>query len=59
LIGSIVQVQGVVSMRMFVDPAQIYLHLDTVDFRKSINGLIVVVEQPLELSPFMDALLFR
>ena len=54
MVGSIVQ--GVVSMRMFVDPAQIYLHLDTVDFRKSINGLIVVVEQQLELSPFMDAL---
>jgi len=54
LVGSVVQ--GVVSMRMFVDPAQIYLHLDAVDFRKSINGLVVVVEQQLELSPFMDAL---
>ena len=54
MVGAIVQ--GVVSMRMFVDPAQIYLHLNTVDFRKSINGLIVVVEQQLELSPFMDAL---
>jgi transposase len=43
-------------MRMFVDPADIYLHLDAVDFRKSINGLIIVVEQQLELSPFMDAL---
>lgn len=41
---------------MFVEPSQIYLHLDAVDFRKSINGLIVVVEQQLELSPFMDAL---
>ena len=48
--------QGIVSMRMFVDPSQIYLHLDAVDFRKSINGLVVVVEQQLELSPFMDAL---
>ena len=54
MVGAIVQ--GVVSMRMFVDPAQIYLHLNTVDFRKSINGLIVLVEQQLELSPFMDAL---
>ncbi len=54
MVGSVVQ--GVVSMRMFVDPAQIYLHLDAVDFRKSINGLVVVVEQQLELSPFMDAL---
>lgn len=43
-------------MRMFVDPADIYLYLDAVDFRKSINGLIVVVEQQLALSPFMDAL---
>ena len=43
-------------MRMFVAPSDIYLHLDAVDFRKSINGLIVVVEQQLELSPFMDAL---
>ena len=48
--------QGIVSMRVFVDPSQIYLHLDAVDFRKSINGLVVVVEQQLELSPFMDAL---
>jgi transposase len=43
-------------MKMFVDPADIYLHLDAVDFRKSINGLVVVVEQQLELSPFTDAL---
>jgi len=43
-------------MRMFVDPSDIYLHLEAVDFRKSINGLVVVVEQQLELSPFTDAL---
>lgn len=43
-------------MKMFVEPSDIYLHLDAVDFRKSINGLIIVVEQQLELSPFMDAL---
>ena len=48
--------EGLSLMRMFVDPADIYLHLDAVDFRKSINGLIIVVEQQLELSPFMDAL---
>jgi transposase len=40
---------------MFVEPADIYLHVDAVDFRKSINGLVVVVEQQLELSPFSDA----
>ena len=43
-------------MRMFVDPLDIYLHIDAVDFRKSINGLVVVVEQQLELSPLSDAL---
>ena len=43
-------------MRMFVDPSDIYLHLEAVDFRKSINGLVVVVEQQLELSPFTDAM---
>lgn len=43
-------------MKMFVEPSNIYLHLDAVDFRKSINGLVVVVEQQLELSPFSDAL---
>jgi len=43
-------------MRMFVEPPVIYLHRDVVDFRKSINGLLGVVEQELELSPFMDAL---
>ena len=43
-------------MRMFVGPPVIYLHRDAVDFRKSINGLVVVVEQQLELSPLSDAL---
>ena len=43
-------------MRMFVEPSDIYLYLGNVDFRKSINGLIVVVEQQMELNPFRDAL---
>ena len=43
-------------MKMFVEPADIYLHMDIVDFRKSINGLIVVVEQDMNLNPFRDAL---
>lgn len=43
-------------MKMFVEPNEVYLYLDKVDFRKSINGLIVVVEQQLELSPFCNAL---
>ena len=43
-------------MRMFNNPSDIDLHLDAVDFRKSINGLVVVVEQQLELSPLSDAM---
>jgi transposase len=43
-------------MKMFVEPANIYLYMDIVDFRKSINGLIVVVEQDMNLNPFRDAL---
>ncbi|APD95379.1 transposase [Alteromonas mediterranea] len=43
-------------MKMFVKPADIYLYMDVVDFRKSINGLIVVVEQDMNLNPFRDAL---
>jgi transposase len=43
-------------MKMFVDPGAIYLHRDVVDFRKSINGLMVIVEQEMQLSPFAPAL---
>jgi transposase len=43
-------------MKMFVDPGAIYLHRDVVDFRKSINGLVVIVEQEMQLSPFAPAL---
>ncbi|QHJ14010.1 hypothetical protein FX988_04292 (plasmid) [Paraglaciecola mesophila] len=43
-------------MKMFVEPADVYLYMDIVDFRKSINGLIVVVEQNMELNAFRDAL---
>ena len=43
-------------MRMFVDVGVIYLHRDSVDFRKSINGLVIIVEQEMELSPFAPAL---
>ena len=41
---------------MFVDAGSIYLHRDAVDFRKSINGLVIIVEQEMELSPFAPAL---
>ena len=30
----------------------IYLHVDVVDFRKSINGLSVIVDEAMGLSPF-------
>jgi len=43
-------------MKMFVDPGAIYLHRDVVDFRKSINGLMVIVEQEMQLAPFSPAL---
>lgn len=35
---------------------EIYLHRDVVDFRKSINGLMVIVEDQMKLSPFNHAL---
>ncbi|WP_417762143.1 IS66 family insertion sequence element accessory protein TnpB [Shewanella sp.] len=43
-------------MKMFVEPSDIYLYLDNDDFRKSINGLIVVVEQQMELNSFRETL---
>ncbi len=43
-------------MRMFVDVEVIYLHRDPVDFRKAINGLALLVEQQMKLSPFSEAL---
>ena len=35
---------------------EIYLHRDIVDFRKSINGLMVIVEDEMKSSPFNGAL---
>jgi len=35
----------------------IYLHRDAVDFRKAINGLSIIVQEQMKLSPF-DAALF-
>ena len=43
-------------MRTANDFKHIYLHRDVVDFRKSINGLSVIVEQGMSLSPFESAL---
>lgn len=35
---------------------QIYLHREPVDFRKAINGLSIIVEQSMSLSPFAEAI---
>jgi len=35
---------------------KVYVHREAVDFRKSINGLAVLVEQALGLDPFAPAL---
>lgn len=43
-------------MQMFIDPGAIYLHREAVDFRKSINGLALIVEQEMKLSPMSSAL---
>lgn len=45
-----------ISVRMFVDSGDIYLHREPVDFRKSINGLVLIVEQEMDLSPMSSAL---
>ena len=36
--------------------SDIYLHRDVVDFRKSINGLMMIIEDEIKLSPFNGAL---
>lgn len=41
---------------MQLDGFDIYLHRNPVDFRKSINGLSLIVEQQMQLSPFAKAL---
>ena len=43
-------------MKMFVEPAHIYLHRDAVDFRKSIDGLVALVESELERDAYTGAL---
>lgn len=43
-------------MRACIDFSAIYLYRDPVDFRKSINGLVVLVEQELCRSAFDSAL---
>ncbi|WP_210725508.1 IS66 family insertion sequence element accessory protein TnpB, partial [Candidatus Colwellia aromaticivorans] len=36
---------------MFSDVPEVFLYRDFVDFRKSINGLVVIVEQQMQVSP--------
>ena len=43
-------------MKMFIDAPKIYLHKQPVDFRKSINGLSMLVEHEMQQSPFSGAL---
>ena len=43
-------------MKMFVEPARIYLHRDAVDIRKSIDGLVALVESELERDAYTGAL---
>jgi len=43
-------------MQSFVIPSSVYLYCPSVDFRKSINGLVLIVEQELERNPFDPAL---
>jgi len=43
-------------MKMFIDVPTVYLCVDAVDFRKSINGLAALVEAELELPALSGAL---
>ncbi|WP_317984320.1 IS66 family insertion sequence element accessory protein TnpB [Vibrio penaeicida] len=43
-------------MRMFAHVSKIYLHKTLVDFHKGLNGLSLLVEQQMALSPFSGTL---
>lgn len=43
-------------MNVFSNVSEVYLHRDPVDFRKSINGLMIIAEQQMQLSPLTGAL---
>jgi len=43
-------------MKMFIEPPAIYLHRDAVDFRKSIDGLVTIVEAELAHDAYTGAL---
>ena len=42
-------------MKGLTQVGSVYLHREVVDFRKAINGLVVIVEQQMQLSPYSDA----
>ena len=42
-------------MKGLSDITVVYLHREVVDFRKAINGLVVIIEQSMQLSPYTDA----
>jgi hypothetical protein len=44
-----------ISMNILTDVGAVYLHREPVDFRKSINGLSIIVEQSMALSLFDSA----
>ncbi|WP_147392439.1 IS66 family insertion sequence element accessory protein TnpB [Arsenophonus endosymbiont of Aleurodicus floccissimus] len=45
------------TMKMFVEVLAIYLYSGYVNFRKSINGQLLIIEQDMAHSPFDEALL--
>jgi transposase len=45
-----------VSLRLWPDELAVYLHRAPVDFRKQINGLVVIVSESMEADPFKPAL---
>jgi len=43
-------------MRLFHDVPVVYLHREPVDFRKAINGLVLIIEHEMVLSAYAEAL---
>jgi len=43
-------------MKMFIEPSEVFLHRDFVDFRKSINGLTGIVEGELTRDAYTGTL---
>ena len=43
-------------MKMFVEPSEVFLHRDFVDFRKAISGFAALVEDELNRDAYTDDL---